>query len=157
MISIGSYPNDFLPDKFDEIWLITRSVRSVEEQIKPYKNVYHVTELSPSPNLFDYFKTMSKQGKWNQNTFDTVYVPQFLHELSTNPDGIAKLEQLCVDSYNKNICLLCFCLIEKCCHRSIVNGILFNMGADIQCAPMYQKYILTNTRKDINLRVIKNE
>ena len=45
-------------------------------------------------------------------------------------------------SREKEIALACFCEAEQMCHRSIVGGILMNLGATIACAEEYRKYTL---------------
>ena len=66
------------------------------------------------------------------------YVPRFLQDLSENTEGLTLLRTLKAKSQTKEIALACFCEDERMCHRSIIGGILMNMGADIRCDEEYK-------------------
>lgn len=102
----------------DEIWAIVRSMK------RPNPNIRQVSELSPSWDLFSKYQELKKNGQWNEQTFQEIYVPQFIQEMH-NKKSIALLNQLYkLDKAGKNICLVCFCPDEKLCHRSIIAGLL---------------------------------
>jgi uncharacterized protein (DUF488 family) len=125
--------------EFDEIWVICRSVKLCNNFIQNNDNVYHVPELSPENSLFYWYLNQKKAGNWNPESFQAGYVPAFIKSLN-NPQAQARLQELLFKSRNKDIALVCFCPDETMCHRSIVGGILLNMGADIECNSDYAKY-----------------
>jgi len=99
----------------------------------------HVPELSPSPGLFERYRQLVKNGQWNKETFQHIYVPVFLKETKTEP-AVSLLKLLVRKSNRKNISLFCFCEDETICHRSIVGGILKGMNAEILCPDDYLQY-----------------
>lgn len=111
------------PNDFDEIWAIVRSLKSKS----PY--LIQVPELSPSWNLFKKYLALKEQNNWNENTFQTVYRPQFLTELAQDKQAQAKMEEL-ISKHNagKSIALVCFCTDPNLCHRSIISDILHAKG-----------------------------
>lgn len=110
--------------KYDEVWAIVRSIRNLGM-------MHHVPELSPSWNLFKRYLQLRDVGKWNTETFRSVYVPIFLEELKATV-AHRKLEELIEsDSHGEDICLVCFCSDELTCHRSIIAGVLQYIGIQV--------------------------
>lgn len=109
-------------DAYDEVWAIVRSLKYVNPHIK------HVPELSPSWALFKLYLRLRNEGRWNEDTFRTLYVPQFLKEMrgKEQQDLLNELFRT-----KKHICLVCFCGEENLCHRSIVGGMLQGAGAQV--------------------------
>ena len=92
----------------------------------------HVPELSLSWGLFKTYLNLRDAGKWNLDSFKSIYVPTFLNEMQI-PAVRRKLEELIeLDRNGKRICLACFCPNEMTCHRSIVAGILQYKGIHVQ-------------------------
>lgn len=114
---------------YDEVWAIVRSLKY------PNPNIKHVPELSPSWSLFGKYQALKKAGQWNDETFRSVYVPQFLKEMKGKEQR--KLLNYLTNT-KKHICLVCFCQDECLCHRSIVGGML--QGAGIEVQGLYQDY-----------------
>lgn len=112
----------------DEVWAIVRSLKNKSDKLK------QVQELSPSLNLFFKYQKLAKENKWNETTFQNIYVPQFLKELKEGKHYIYPvLNQLCaLDKAGKNICLVCFCPNEALCHRSIIAGLLQGVGCNVK-------------------------
>lgn len=104
--------------KYDEIWAITRSNKRLPAQ------VIHVPELSPSWDLFQYYLNQKKADKWTMETFQTVFVPQFLQDLTAYIAQTKLTELIQKHLQGKHICLYCVCPNEETCHRSILAGIL---------------------------------
>ena len=129
-------------DRYDLVWFITRNATEVQDFIDTHDNVTVRSELSPQPELFRACRAMIKEGSWDQEAFDRFYVPRFLRELSEHPEGLSLLEELKAQSAEKEIALACFCEDERMCHRSIVGGLLLNMGASVACDEAYRKYRL---------------
>lgn len=107
---------------YDEVWAIVRSLKYTNPNIK------HVPELSPSWGLFKKYLNLRNKGQWNEETFRTVYVPQFLKEMRA-PQCQKLLNKLA--NTKKNICLVCFCPEEELCHRSIIGGMLQGAGVEV--------------------------
>lgn len=129
-------------ERYDEVWFITRDASQVQDFLDAHEKVKLRAALSPQPELFRAYRALAEQGRWDQTAFDRFYVPRFLKDLSENPEGLALLRELKERSAQKEIALACFCEDERMCHRSIVGGILRNMGASIDCAEVYGKYKL---------------
>lgn len=109
--------------QYDEVWAIVRSLKYSNPHIR------HVPELSPSWALFKQYMSLREEGKWNENTFHSIYVPQFLKEMR-GKEQRALLNELF--HTKKHICLVCFCSIEELCHRSIVGGMLQGAGIEVR-------------------------
>lgn len=123
---------------FDEVWYIVRKPGNIRRNAA-HK---HVPLLSPSPNLFYWYREQHARGLWNATTFAEGYVPRFLEQMK-GAEEQALLAELVTLSRSKNIALVCFCANEALCHRSIVGGILQNMGAEFAPnSPDYRKYKL---------------
>jgi len=119
-------------------WAIVRSMKS------PSKKIKQVTALSPSTDLFWFYRNALKNKQWDKSVFDTVYVPRFINELKTGSEkGFTYLNQLYqADKENKKISLVCFCPTEDMCHRIIVAGLLQAVGCDVHLKSQkdYRKY-----------------
>ena len=134
MLSLGNVRDDV--SKFDEVWVIVRSPGS----IRFTGNKKHIPLLSPNKNLFYEYKRLKDRKMWNSATFTSRYVPAFLEQMK-GAEEQALLKELVTLSRSKNIMLCCFCADEAMCHRSIVAGILQNMGAIFTPeTPDYRKY-----------------
>lgn len=108
---------------YDEVWAIVRSLKYANSRIK------HVPELSPSWALFKQYMRLRDEGRWNEDTFQKFYVPQFLKEMR------GKVQQNLMNELfntNKRICLVCFCAEEELCHRSIIGGMLQGAGLNVE-------------------------
>ena len=133
MIKIGCI-SQINSDDYDEVWWIVRA-----PQREPV-NEKHVLELSPSKELFKDYRDVFHAGRFNEEYFLTVYIPQYLRELVANKQAMRILNLLREESLQKNIILGCYCESEMLCHRSIVAGILLGMGAEIETDDRYLQY-----------------
>lgn len=124
MVTIGSFKD--ISDKYDEVWLIVRSLKSMPTCSIP---VYHVPQLSPSWDLFKNYLSWAKSGEWNEQCFMERYVPCFLEQMKTQ-EAKQALNSLYFKSKTTNILLVCYCPNEALCHRSIVMGLLQGVGAE---------------------------
>lgn len=118
MIYTGSFKD--ISSNYDEIWLIVRSLKFVPQV---NTNVFHVPQLSPSPELFKSYLSWKNQGLWNKNTFENFYKPRFLKEME-GEDAQKVLNLLINKASTKNILLVCFCNDESMCHRSLVYSLV---------------------------------
>lgn len=121
-------------EAYDEVWAIVRSLKNPGR-------MKHVPELSPSWDLFKKYLALRDAGKWNTKTFQDIYVPIFLKEMHTKT-AINKLNELVrLDRQRKHIALVCFCPDKTTCHRSIITGMLQNVGIQVQGVKNdYSKY-----------------
>ena len=116
MITTDSIEN-VNPELYDDVWAI---VRRLKPENNP-KGLKQVKDLSPSEELLEQFLKRRDEGVWNKTAFDEEYTPLFLEELKNNPFAKELLNELYVrDKAGEAICLVCFCLDESTCHRSIV-------------------------------------
>lgn len=137
-IYIGNFQSlkDYDSSMFDEVWVIVRSLRNGLP--KMYKDdgtvdttvdVYHVPQLSPSPDLFHKYLKWKENGEWNEDTFENKYVPQFLQEM--HGDEQKKFLNILYNrGQKKSILLICFCQEEALCHRSIILGLMQGIYAE---------------------------
>lgn len=114
MVSIGSFKD--ISDKYDEVWLIVRSLKAMPTCNVP---VYHVPALSPSPELFHCYLAWRDAGMWNKQMFDSRYKPMFLQEMKS-PEASGMLGILKERAQDKHILLACYCPADEMCHRSLV-------------------------------------
>lgn len=117
-----------------EIWLIVRSPDEIPTNVK------HIPLFAPSQELFQKYRVAFHNGTFDKTFFDNIYVPQFIKELIENKAAANMLNELKCKSFTHNYCLCCYCKDETLCHRSIIAGILFGMGAKIETKKEYIKY-----------------
>lgn len=110
---------------YDEVWAIVRKMQ------RPNPNIIQVPALSPSWDLFSKYMDLKNNNNWNAETFRTVYLPQFLNEMHS-AEARAELNKLYkLDKAGRNICLVCYCVDETLCHRSIIAGLLQGVGCNV--------------------------
>lgn len=142
MIYIDSFNDlkDYNMEYIDEIWCIVRSLKNGLPVIKrddgSFVDVYHIPQLSPSPELFHAYLNWKQNGQWNEDTFQEKYVPQFIAEMH-GEEQRNYLNILFQRAQEKCILLLCFCTEEDMCHRSIILGIMQGIyaekGLNVRC------------------------
>lgn len=118
MIFIGSFKD--ISSNYDEIWLIVRSLKQIP-QINT--NVFHVPQLSPSPELFKSYLSWRNQGLWSKDTFEKYYKPRFLQEMK-KVEAQTYLNLLIEKAKTKDILLVCYCQDESMCHRSLIYSLV---------------------------------
>lgn len=132
--SIANIPKANAHTPLTEVWFVIRSLRRLNHVLPSVGNAksYWVHPLSPSKELFYLYWHEKQQGNGNPDTFQTLYVPQFLQEMSTD---FAKkyLNRLYLDvvKEGKTIALACFCQEESKCHRSILAGLMAGVGVEV--------------------------
>ena len=143
MISIGNIFKTN-PAEFDEVWVICFAVDEVRSLFVVFDNVFHVPELAPKEDLFKEYRSMVHSGQWNKQAFERCYVQKFLNDIQSSEAAMKQLRALVAVSGDKNIRLVCFCPDDEegICHRSIVAGLLLNMGACVECSEDYRIYRL---------------
>lgn len=130
MITIASI-REIKSTEYDEVWAIVRNLKNGNYNV--------VSELAPSQSLYSWFYQTKQAGNWNQEMFDTIYVPRFIDEFTkAGKDRLKELRAL--DKAGKNIALFCYCTDEKMCHRSIIAGILQGMGCNVNIENDYSFY-----------------
>ena len=139
MIYLGNV-NEIDPSYYDEVWVICRKVEDCQELIEGNDNVFHMPGLAPSQELFSWYRGRLHNGTWDENAFQDHYIPEFLEMFRKGSEACRLMKQLTEESRSKEIVLVCFCVDETLCHRSIVGGILMKMGAWIDCDPKYGDY-----------------
>ena len=123
MITVTNIRNLNYAD-YDEVWAIVRSLKNPGR-------MKQVAELSPSWELFKEYLSLRDAGRWNTASFQDIYVPAFLQEMSNAAARRKLAELIASDRQGKHICLACFCLDETLCHRSIIAGILQHSGIQV--------------------------
>lgn len=143
MISIGNIFKTN-PAEFDEVWVICFAVDELRSLFEDFENVFHVPELAPKESLFKEYRSMVHSGQWNEQSFKRCYVQKFLNDIQSSEAAMKQLRALVAVSEDKNIRLACFCPDDEegICHRSIVAGLLLNMGACVECSEDYRIYRL---------------
>ena len=132
------------PAEFDEVWVICFAVDELRSLFEDFDNVFHVPELAPKESLFKEYRSMVHSGQWNEQSFKRCYVQKFLNDIQSSEAAMKQLRALVAVSEDKNIRLACFCPDDEegICHRSIVAGLLLNMGACVECSEDYRIYRL---------------
>ena len=102
--------------KVSKVWCIVRSLKFPPRL--NHAEIVQISDLSPSYDLFKKYLDLRNKKLWNQSSFNTIYKPQFLKELSENQNA-SKLLNILAKS-DENILLLCFCEDKNTCHRSII-------------------------------------
>lgn len=123
MAIVVSSVKDLYNFEYDEVWAIMRSY----DGTRGYR---HVPQLAPSWNLFRLFLSLRDSGNWNRETFEQIYVPQFIAEMSSTTAQKA-IDELLEESKHRIIAVACTCADETTCHRSVVGGICTYRGADV--------------------------
>ena len=143
MISIGNIFKTN-PAEFDEVWVICFAVDELRSLFEDFDNVFHVPELAPKESLFKEYRSMVHSGQWNEQSFKRCYVQKFLNDIQSSEAAMKQLRALVAVSEDKNIRLACFFPDDEegICHRSIVAGLLLNMGACVECSEDYRIYRL---------------
>lgn len=122
--------NDVNPEDYDEVWIIMRSQDQVEPCVKYHPKTKWVPVLSPSVELFHWYRQKKKELKWTDEVFQKEYVPAFLKEIHSIPAYLS-MKDLFDRQKNKKIAIGCTCPLESRCHRSIIGGILKKAGAEV--------------------------
>lgn len=117
------------PEQYDEIWVIMRY-----KPKKPLPGSIHVPELAPSPQLFNKFTYLRDQNLWDLETFRQEYAPQYIREITGDPESLEAIERLLRKAHEGfNIGLTCTCYREDLCHRSVLGGLIQSIAPDIEC------------------------
>ena len=118
MIYTGSVRD--ISDKYDEVWMIVRSLKFVPQV---NASVFHIPQLSPSPELFKSYLSWKNQGLWDKDTFEKYYKPRFLQEMQ-EVEAQTYLNLLIEKAKTKNILLVCYCQDKSICHRSLIYSLI---------------------------------
>jgi hypothetical protein len=89
----------------------------------------HLNGLTPSAKLLSQMKELEKNGDWNEESFQTLYRPQFLKEKEA--DANAKKELLWIAgqlTQGLDIYYACYCQKCEICHRSLVARMFEKVG-----------------------------
>ena len=111
---------------YDEVWAIVRSARYVRSGIE------HRPELSPSWELFGWYRQMVKDGRWCKALFDAEYAPRFKTEMKSQSARDALNELWLKERRGKKIAIGCFCDEYDMCHRSLIAEMLAGAGSDVR-------------------------
>ena len=105
----------------------------VRSMTYPIAGVEQLDVLSPSKNLFFWYRDMAKRSMWNRDAFDGEYVSRFLEEIRSSQSARRALTDLWIRSRDgEHIVLGCYCADETMCHRSIIAGLLSGTGAEVR-------------------------
>ncbi len=114
------------PADFNEVWYIVRQLK------QPSARALHVSELSPSRELFLDARRLISAYQFSEEAFREMYVPRMLRELHA-PEARSRLNELYRRGRNgERIAIACYCPVEKLCHRSIIAGLLQGVGAEVE-------------------------
>lgn len=112
---------------YDEVWAIVRSAK----WIKP--GCQHRPELSPSWELFGWYRQCVKDGRWGTEAF-AEYEKRFRSEMKAQSARNALNELWLKSKRGKKIAIGCFCDDYSLCHRSIIAEMLKGAGSDVHIA-----------------------
>ena len=124
-MGISDFKYRYKASDFDKVYLIVRSVSSLEKRKDEILNFAEILPvLSPGQDLFHKYLGWSKSGEWNTETFEKLYRPAFLSQISADTEALSWLQYFSKVSAVKNIALLCFCKDKDTCHRKIVGELI---------------------------------
>ena len=113
--------------EYDEVWAIVRSMKYAKE------GVTQRAELSPSWDLFKWYRDKVEKGEWSQKVFDEEYAPRFMREMENAEARKALNELWKKDRAGMKIAIGCFCNNERTCHRSLIGKMLSKAGSNVVC------------------------
>lgn len=92
-------------------------------------------ELTPSAELLfgkNGTKELKKRGEWNEQTFKTFYLPNFLQGIKQNPKSKDEIYEIATTlNSGKDVYYACYCKEHHLCHRSIVADIFERNGYNV--------------------------
>lgn len=117
---------DTEPGTYDEVWAIVRSPKNAPKWMR------HVPELSPSWELFEFYRKKRAALQWTQTVFQTEYVPRFLDELKSQAARERLNELYLRSAKGEHIAVACFCTDTEKCHRAIIASLLEGVGCKVE-------------------------
>lgn len=128
---IGSVRDTQLTN-YDEIWGTVRSLsQSIKQSLDKNGKLIEKSSLSPSSQLLNKYLSLKDNNNWNEQTFASEYVPQYLYEQASNPQAVSDMVSL-INESEKSISAFCYCGNESICHRSIIAGIVQGAGKNVE-------------------------
>jgi uncharacterized protein YeaO (DUF488 family) len=100
-----------------------RGVPKTEFASRDYYDVW-LPNLAPSPELMKSGRAVESDTEW------TVFAKKYRAEM-TAPEKKRVLELLAGLSHSANFSVGCYCEVESRCHRSLLRGLLAELGADM--------------------------
>lgn len=125
---------------FDKAYVVMRSPKNLSLPVNG-KSIIWLPELSPDKSLFSDYLSWRRLGEWGEEKFTSEYVPRFIEQLSGREEQDALATIRAESDAGLTIYLLCSCLDEKMCHRSILAGYLQAAGCQTEC-PDYTTYFV---------------
>lgn len=131
MIKIG-YTQALHRYVFDKAYVVMRSPKNLSRPANG-KDIIWLPELSPNPSLFSDYLFWRRSGEWDEEKFVSEYVPRFIRQLDGEEEQEALAKIKTESDAGKTVYLLCSCLDEKMCHRSILAGWFQVKGCQTEC------------------------
>lgn len=142
MLTITHIRNKDAINNADYHYAVVRSLKT--------DTILQLKDLSPSYELLQKYSKLKDKGDWDLETFNEIYVPQFLYEIKINENAKKLLNEIYIKQKTKNIVLTCFCTDENLCHRSIIAGLYQAIGVNVYGVNNdYSKYY--ETYKNLSL------
>lgn len=96
------------------------------------ENWVHRQGLTPSKDLLFHAKKLEKEGTWNEESFKTVYLPNFLKSIRNKEEAKDEIREI-ANALNEgqNVYYACYCGNHKICHRGIVGDIFERNGYQV--------------------------
>ena len=89
--------------------------------------------LAPSHDLVNTYLSLRKEGKWNKDTFDSMFRPRFEDEIKNCAElkrGLNYVYKMLKSG--EDVALLCFCHDYSLCHRLIIGEKFKELGFDVK-------------------------
>lgn len=150
--------NELKSCRYDKAFFIVRSNKLSTMSLRNL-NLEPCPVLSPSKELFHEYLGLKAVNNWNQSSFDSQYLPKFIHEIvvgckeETSDQKIAALNNIYAKvKSGERIALVCYC--KDLCHRFIIGGLLAgvglrvvdNHGDDVKVSQYYSMYLKEKER-----------
>ena len=125
MIKTGSLQNlKDVMDSSDKTYIITRSNLFNKELDRAgakidNEKLFYLPVLAPSRQLLNSYHEYIKMNGDTIESFNNFYVPRYMKEINENKEALKAIRHITIESLKKDISLVCFCLSDITCHRSL--------------------------------------
>lgn len=101
-------------------FFIVRSCKNSDYYIRQGWRI--LPQISPEPELFRTYLDLKKNGDWNRDTYDSIYVPQFIKQMKADMVMRNTLNNVkAMLDMGQDVAFMCYCDTDMC-HRFILGA-----------------------------------
>ena len=109
---------DRVPSSIQYKYFIVRSCKNSDYYVRRGWSI--LPQISPEPELFRTYLELKKEGNWNRETYDSIYVPWFLKQMKTDTVMRNTLNNIkAILDTGQDVVFMCYCDTDMC-HRFIL-------------------------------------